>query len=217
VDKKTHQISEHWVAKAVISGDKQRVVNVISGENILAKLLPEVATATRVHGVFQRINEGQRSVFVGILLKKRVNGGMLYDIAKGQSQALMVRQAYNSLEIFRSNLIYKLEDLARSGRYISDFHADNIMYDLSEQRWYLVDANLHNSWIDFYNQIYNYNTPRNSHTAIPAIWNLIRDFKNGPPPDGLVRTMFFARYADIYLGEYLKALEQKAASSTTLH
>jgi len=217
VDKKTHQISEQWVAKSVINGDKQRVVNVVNGEDTLAKMLPEFFTPTRVHGFFRYTDEKIQLRYVGIMLKKRVNGGMLYDIANHQSQPWIVQQAFKSLKIFRFKLIAKLADLARSGRYVTDFHADNIMYDLDEGKWYMVDANLHNSWMDFYSQISHQNKPHNSHTAIPAIWNLIQPFKNGPPSDELERTMFFSKYVDIYLGPYLKALGQKAQASMPAH
>lgn len=198
-----------WVLKTVSHHDLHHVKQIIRGELRLAEILPNYFTQTLYITI---VPSESQNKYVGMMLKKRVNGSPLFDVSSGNVKEL--EQDYSTIleafKIFRSGFIKEISHLGKRGIFITDFHADNIMYDHLEKRWYMIDANVYSSWEDFFETTDSLNTWNNRESWVPGVWSQIVRFPNGPPTDEPARGQFFEKYADIYLQPYFDSLRRKA-------
>ncbi len=196
-----------WVLKTVSSEYRPHVTQIISQERYMAEVLPKYFTPIQYTKVIRSQNK-----FVGMLLKKRVNGSTLSDVANGRVKDLERDYATISeaFRVFRSGFIEEISQLAEEEIYIGDFHAANIMYDHLEKRWYMIDGLFYSYWRGFMSAIDHSNIPANQATHLPDVWNHISKFPNGPPKDEPARGQFFQKYAYIYFQPYYDSLRSKA-------
>lgn len=192
------------VLKSLTDPSYQNVKFYMDEEIQIAIDMPAFYTRTEPLRIYKLPQRDGQQIFAGLLVKQRVNGPTLGNLAFGISgsppfQLGDLKEAVRALIQFRSNLAQELKRLSDQNIFIWDLHGYNIMYDRFEKKWLIVDANRDEGFDVFLDQISKASA---GHIDLEVYQHFLKRWQSEQHD-----LKFFKDYIDIYLGKEMNRLQ----------
>lgn len=129
------------VLKMILDEDPQYLYREAMHEVSLSKELPNTFVPTDYKSIYGLSERADKKHYGAFLIKEKVIGYNGYDFLNARMDLATVERAYKSFRLFRDELRKEMVALAKKDVYIWDMHVKNLMYDVFEDQWRLVDAN----------------------------------------------------------------------------
>lgn len=206
--------SSEWVVK-VYKGENLFEVERYANEDVrVSKNFPELFPEAHFLESVAAIPSGSQTKAGAFVLKERVAGVTLWKLFEERvdTYPYMIPTVLESLRAFREELKGVLIDrLEKKQAFLWDFHANNIMYTATGNKWKIVDADMSIGIENFRKEILRLaNFGRNRNHPIQKIKQLVMDYESSD------NEQFVEQLIEIYLGDIEKMIEGKLVKNEDL-